>query len=223
MTKPHILPLLILALGTCKSSSVGHGGDGGADGAKMDVENDGALGVARDTDAAPEDTGFAPGCGTVGSLCATEDEGCSSGDAIEIACRTIRVCRGGHWQNVFSFLAPCQSGGPTSCPMGEPVAGSACPIHSQLCTYASGVSCGCVTGCESGVDAGPCNKPLAWDCSRANGAPSSRCPPIPPRLEDPCGGQPIQCTYGPYCSAYVVDCKDFRWRLWSLSTIGGCA
>src|SRR5882762_597485 len=119
MTTPPILLFLILTLAACKSSPSGRGSDGGADGANRDVlsldtvagdlsperaptdaDTDQALDVARDADAAPPDTVSTAGCGAVGSACITEGEGCSSGDAVEIACRAFRVCRGGRWQSV---------------------------------------------------------------------------------------------------------------------------
>jgi hypothetical protein len=248
MTNPRLLLLLLPAWAACNSSTSGKVTDSAADipgtdagGVDLSLQdatpNDlaserqgGDTSADRNTepfdtavvmDAPPVDTAPPAGCGAVGSPCAAEGESCSTGDSVEIACRELRVCQGGRWRSVQTFLAVCQSGG-NACPMNVPNTGSTCTLHFQLCAYTTGTSCGCVSGCESGVDAGPCAKPLAWACSSANGAPSSLCPPRAPQLGAPCGSSTIQCTYGPYCSAYVVQCKDYRWQLPPFSTVGGC-
>jgi hypothetical protein len=251
MTKPTTILLLILPWAACRSSTSGgaraaaadtatddadsadasapedgaandltsdrFGGDG-----KSDQAPDGSPDTPPPTDAPPADARSTAGCAALGSPCATEGDACSSGDAVEIACREFRICRSGRWQPVQRLLASCQSGTPNACPLTPPGGATSCMVHFQLCAYTDGTSCGCVNGCEGGIDAGACTRPLAWACSSANGAPSSHCPRSAPQLGDPCGAQPIQCTYGPYCSGYLVQCQDGRWQLRPFSAIGGC-
>jgi len=170
-------------------------------------------------DAPPADAAAAS-CEPIGSPCTKAEETCSTADSVEIACRQIRVCRFGRWQAAQSLLAACQAGTARACPALPPVQDTACTLQYQLCAYPNGTSCGCVTGCERGVDAGgPCIKPLLWACRGAGGPP---CPPGPPALGAPCGSQPAQCIYGPSCSALTVQCTNARWQLGLYAALGGC-
>jgi hypothetical protein len=175
---------------------------------------------APPADAPPVDSGALPiTCGSIGSPCPTPNQSCSVGDSVEIACREFRSCRG-LWETPQSFLAPCQAGTANACPVAPPGDGSSCPVRYQLCGYPTGTTCGCVTGCERGADAGPCNKPLGWVCRSVSGGTS--CPPGPPALGTPCGSMAALCTYGPTCSAFTVQCTDHGWQLPLYGALGGC-
>jgi hypothetical protein len=232
--------LVLVLLGAGCASPAGQGKDGApqtpADAAGQ-AQRQGDDGPATDAAIAPDtatDAAIAPdtakdgssadgpaaSCSPVGAACTTnEDPQCSSGDGVEIACRSYRVCSDGRWQPAQSFLAPCQAGGPGACPASAPVPGGVCTVHAQLCSYPSGTSCACVSDCASGVDAGVCNRPFTWTCNVANLSAGSLCPPRAPQLGDPCGDQPVQCQYGPTCAAYGIECKSGRWQL---GAIGGC-
>jgi hypothetical protein len=229
MIRRRVLLLPLLTWAACESSPFVEGIDGGIDAPPDAPQTDAETaqdGEVEDNSAPPE-AGGTQGCGAFGSPCTPEDRGCSSGDAVEIACRSFTECRNGRWSGVTIYLAACGAGGPNACPAGVPAAGASCPVEAQLCSYPDGVSCACATGCETGTDAGadagPCRTPgpPIWICSGANGVASSDCPMAAPQLGDPCGAQSSRCTYGHYCAAYYqVGCVAGRWEL--ADDIGGC-
>jgi hypothetical protein len=97
--------------------------------------------------------------------------------------------------------------------------GSACTLAAQLCSYPT-LTCTCATGCESGADAGPCQKPTTWHCDRP---PPAGCPIQAPQLGIPCAKEKTTCSYGGYCAQYTVSCQGGYWEPNGFLPFGGCA
>jgi hypothetical protein len=224
----------------------GSGGSGGvaqdaepADGARdasgeplaVDPNHDGPDaasddGVARDgiavVDLGTPDTGLAdgvpPGCGAAGDPCAGQT-GCSSGDSVDIACRSVLVCQNGTLSPANLLFVRCGATAGSPCPATQPTEGAACTLAAHTCSYPTG-TCTCATGCEGGTDAGPCQKPTTWHCDPS---PPAGCPVQAPQLGLPCANEKVSCRYGGYCAQYQVTCQSGYWEPYGFMSFGGCA
>lgn len=160
----------------------------------------------------------AAACGAAGTAC-TGQLGCSSGDDIDVGCRSALVCQNGTWTRPSPLFIRCGATRANDCPNALPTDGSACTLAAQLCSYPTG-TCTCATGCESGADAGPCQKPTTWHCDRP---PPAGCPIQAPQLGIPCAKEKTVCSYGGYCAQYQVSCQGGNWEPNGFLPFGGCA
>jgi hypothetical protein len=156
-------------------------------------------------------------CGAVGSAC-TGQTGCSSGDDVDIGCRSFLVCQSGTFRAAH-LTARCGATSGSACPDVQPTNGAACAQSPQVCSYSTG-TCTCATGCESPVDAGPCQKPTTWHCVST---PMTGCPIQAPQLGVPCSSDRALCQYGSSCLQYEVQCQGGYWQPYGYLWSGGCA
>jgi hypothetical protein len=168
----------------------------------------------KSQDEGSEETGVA--C-VAGAACSGQTS-CSSGDEIDLWCRTMLVCQSGILRAPARFPVRCGASAGSPCPAIQPGEGEACPLLAQTCSYTTG-TCACATGCESGVDAGPCQRPKTWYC---NPRPANGCPTQAPQLGDPCSGENMVCFYGRYCYQYEVTCQGGHWEPHGWAAFGGC-
>jgi hypothetical protein len=170
-------------------------------------------------DASPVDVGNGRGGPTAcspGAAC-TDLLTCSSGDDVDLGCRSFLVCKSGTLEAAYSFIR-CGAAVGSACSTGKPQDGAACDVHGQTCSYSLG-TCTCATGCEGGADAGPCDRPMKWHC----GPPSSgSCPSRAPQLGAPCGQTALTCGYGSNCYQYQVTCRKGHWEPSGSLPFGGC-
>jgi hypothetical protein len=173
------------------------------------------------SDLPPSDLGSgeagAGACGTAGGAC-TGLTGCSSGDDVDIACRSILLCQSGTLRAYTPIYLRCGATSGSPCPATQPVAGAACSLQGQTCSYPTG-TCSCATGCEGGADAGPCQRPKTWYC----GSPLAGCPTQAPQLGASCSNEKATCSYGSYCYEYQVSCQGGYWEPATYLSFGGCA
>ena len=172
---------------------------------------------AGTTEAGTTEAGAAT-CGAAGTAC-TGQLACSSGDDIAVGCRSTLACQNGTWNRPNSLFIRCGATALNACPNTLPTEGSACTLDAQLCSYPTG-TCTCATGCESGIDAGPCQKPTTWHCDRP---PPADCPIQAPQLGIPCAKEKTACSYGGYCAQYQVSCQGGYWQPNGFLPFGGCA
>jgi hypothetical protein len=181
------------------------------------MTGDGALVVdLRITEIGVAEAGAAA-CGAAGTAC-TGQLGCSSGDDIDVGCRSALVCQNDTWTRSSFLFIRCGATTANDCPNALPTEGSACTLAAQLCSYATG-TCTCATGCESGTDAGPCQKPKTWHCDLP---PPAGCPIQAPHLGMPCAQEKTACSYGGYCAQYRVSCQGGYWEPNGFMPFGGC-
>jgi hypothetical protein len=182
------------------------------------LTSDGTVGA----DLVPVDTGQgesgAAACGAVGSACAVPTA-CSSGDDVDLGCRSILVCQNGTLSMQNSLFIRCGASSGSPCPATRPEDGTSCPLHAQVCSYSTG-TCACATGCESPVDAGPCQQAKTWHCSPAT---ATGCPRQAPHLGTPCLQESITCSYGSPCLQFEFRCHGGFWEPWNSTPFGGCA
>jgi hypothetical protein len=173
-------------------------------------------------DLQPVDTGSLEGgvltCGGVGSACLGQT-GCSSGDDVDIGCRSILLCQNGSLRAANSLFIRCGATAGSACPATQPVEGTSCSLHTQTCSYVTG-TCTCANGCEGGTDAGPCARPTTWHC---DAPPPSGCPMQAPQLGAPCANGTAYCSYGNSCASYQVSCQSGYWEPNGFMPFGGCA
>jgi hypothetical protein len=183
------------------------------DGAKT---SDGVVGI----DLQPFDLGSEGGAAACMEAAAcTGQTGCSSGDDVDIGCRSFLVCQSGTLKAQRSYFIPCGATSASACPATQPGEGVACTLQGQTCSYSTG-TCTCATGCESPIDAGPCSKPKTWHCDPL---PPTGCPTQAPQLGAPCLDGKAVCAYGKYCYQYEVSCQGGYWEPYGPSPFGGCA
>jgi hypothetical protein len=169
-------------------------------------------------------TGDGPDTGEAGTACVAGaacfgQTSCSSGDEVDLWCRSMLVCQSGTLQAPSRIFTTCGATAGSPCPETQPGQGTACALRSQTCSYTTG-TCTCATGCEAGVDAGPCQRPKTWYC---DGRPPAGCPTQAPQLGDPCPTDRAICSYGRYCYQYQVTCTAGHWEPYSWGAFGGCA
>jgi hypothetical protein len=135
------------------------------------------------------------------------DTACSVGDPQNLWCRTYLTCVDRRWQDQFNYSS-CEPGFNDVCPPG-PSEGASCSSTGELCSY-PGTTCGCITGCESPLDAAGCDQPLVWHCTAVD--TGSGCEPVAPQLQAPCSVDGVSCTYGVRCFGLSVTCTNGRWQ-----------
>ena len=191
----------------------------GTDAASDDgVARDGAVVVDFGATDIGLTDGVPPDCGTAGDPCAGQT-GCSSGDSVDFACRSILVCQSGTLRPAYLPFVRCGATSGSACPVTQPTASAACTLAAHTCSYSTG-TCTCATDCESGTDAGPCQKPTTWHCDPP---PAAGCPIQAPQLGLPCANEKASCDYGGYCAQYQVTCQSGYWEPYGDMSFGGCA
>jgi hypothetical protein len=202
--------------GVVATGGTSSGGSGGSGGIAMASDGPTAFDVGASDLLAGE--GGVAACGVVGDAC-TGQTGCSSGDDVEFACRSILVCQNGGLRPASLQFVRCGATSGNACPATQPTDGATCILTAQTCSYPTG-TCTCATGCEGGTDAGPCQRPKTWHCDRP---PSAGCPSQAPHLGAPCATERAFCTYGCCCAQYRVTCQSGYWEPQGYMSFGGCA
>ena len=168
------------------------------------------------SDAEPAESS-GPVCGAAGAAC-PDQRSCSSGDDVDVGCRSFLICQSGTLKATTSTFIRCGATAGSACSASQPDEGAACTVSGQTCSYASG-TCTCATGCESPVDAGPCQKPRTWHCASPSGA---GCPSQAPQLGAGCLDENATCAYGSPCYQYEVKCSAGYWEPFGALPLGGC-
>jgi len=190
--------------------------DGSGSVADDAVTNDGLVVVDLQPIEARFGEGGAAACGEVGAAC-TDQTSCSSGDDVDIGCRSLLVCQNGILTTPFLYIR-CGATSGSACPTTQPTQGTACTLSAQTCSFSTG-TCTCTAGCGGGTDAGPCPNPTTWHCD----APlRPGCPTQAPQLGAPCSDGKVSCSYGGYCAQYAVSCQGGYWEPYVNLPFGGC-